>query len=133
MTPESKFYIFWTNTVWLKGVFLITNPTKPLRNCFGVLGVGKELKTQTLPIKLTLPLKALPVLQPPPRSTGPPQKAPFARGSSAGVHAKCQGKGRKEMTLGYTPVMIFTGFAASNPKMTTKEKYSRCKFHPGRC
>ena len=24
--------------------------------------------------------------------------------------------------------MIFTGFAASKPKMTTKEKHSSCKF-----
>lgn len=34
------------------------------------------------------------------------------------------GKGRKEMTLSYIEATIFTGFAASKPKMTTKEKYS---------
>lgn len=126
MTPESNFYIFWTNTVWLKGFSLSpTQPNQTLKKifwCFWGL-----VKISTLPIKLTLPLKALPVLQPPLSST-----APFARGLQCRCAFEVSRK-RKEMTLSYTQVIIFTGFSASNPEMTTKEKYSQHKFHPGKC
>lgn len=44
MTPESNFYIFWTNTVWLKGFSLSpTQPNQTLKNFFLVfLGLGKD-------------------------------------------------------------------------------------------